>query len=64
MIIYLIEGEKESELEGLTFAACTNEALANKAIEMLAEKGFNEVVTNTIQTDVLISDGIIEHITV
>ncbi len=52
--LYVVEGEYDTDLEGMTFAVCTTRELAEKAKSLLFDGKdirITEIIANSIRTD-------------
>jgi hypothetical protein len=59
MKLYIIEGEYGTDLEGMTFAVCTTEEKAKRALKMSCD-GEDVKITEIIADTVIIDDEVIE----
>lgn len=59
MTLYVVEGQQDTDLEGMIFAVCTTKQKANKALKM-SFNGEDVKITEVIADTVKIDDEIIE----
>lgn len=58
MKLYVIEGQYDTDLEGMIFAVCTTKAKAEKALKMTCD-GEDVQITEMIADSIIIDDEVI-----
>ena len=58
MTLYIVEGQYNTDLEGMTFAVCTTKDKAEKALKMTCD-GEDVQITEIIADSIKINDEII-----
>ena len=57
--LYVVEGDNNSDLEGMIFAVCTTKRKANKALKMTCD-GEDVHIREMIANSIILNDEIIE----